>query len=142
MKTPSRRQLLAGGISCFAIAGLAQQARANGDDFFSGTEIPGQTELVYFGTVKDEDGAFMRGVTVTVTCADPPLEYITQTDFLGRFRTADAGRGMLELGYSVDERKLDIRASHEGYTQSGRMRRKPFKADRGAFEVIFMMKKE
>jgi hypothetical protein len=141
MTTFSRRHVLVGGVSCFTLAGLAPRAWANGDNFFVGTEIPGQIELLYIGSVKDEDGNHMQGVKVTLTCSEPALEFVTYTDVLGRFRTADAGRGMLELGYSVDEKKLDITVAHEGYTQSRRMHRKPYKADRGAFEVLFVMKK-
>ena len=121
--------------------GFARSALANGDEFFGGVEIVGQTELVYFGSVKDRDGNYLEGVEVTLTCSDPSLTYVTYTDVIGRYRTADVGRGMIELGYRVDPTKLDIRVAREGYTQVRRLNRSPYLADRGAFEITFTMEK-
>ena len=139
MKSISRRKVLLNGMALAAAAGVAENAFANGDEFFGAEEIPGETQFVYFGSVKDEKGKYLDGVEVTLDVLDPPLTYVAYTDVLGRYRTLDAGRAILDLGYDVDPSKLKLSVSRVGYVQTRRMSRVPTRAVRGAFEINFTM---
>lgn len=140
MKSISRRKALAGGLALCAAAGAGRKAFANGDEFFGAEEIPGETQFVFFGSVKDDNGKYLDGVEVVLDVLDPPLTYIAYTDVIGRFRTLDAGRVMVDLGYDIDASKLKLSVSLPGYVQTRRMSRVPTRAVKGAFEINFTMK--
>lgn len=140
MKPISRRKALAGGVALAAAAGASGTALANGDEFFGAEEIPGETQFVFFGSVKDEQGKYLDGVEVVLDVLDPPLTYIAYTDVIGRFRTLDAGRVMVDLGYDIDPSKLKLSVSLPGYVQTRRLSRVPTRAVKGAFEINFVMK--
>jgi hypothetical protein len=132
--------MLAGGAAlCAAAAGLSRTARANGDVFFEAEEIPGQTEFVYFGSVKDEDGNYLDGATVTIDVSDPHLTYDAYTNVLGRYRTLDVGRAIVDLGFEVDPSKVTVTVYKRGYTMTRRLDRRPVRAKKGAFEMNFVM---
>lgn len=139
MKPISRRKALAGGVALCVAAGLSRNVLANGDEFFGAEEIPGQTEFVYFGSVKDDKGDYLDAVEVTLNIAEPPLTYVSYTDVLGRFRTLDAGRAIVDLGFEVDARTFEISVARDGYKQVRRMNRSPARAKKGAFEINFVM---
>ncbi len=142
MKPISRRKALVGGVALVAAAGVGGRAFANGDEFFGAEEIPGQTEFVYFGSVKDEKGGYLDAVEVTFSISEPPLTYVSYTDVLGRYRTLDAGRAIVDLGYEVDTSKFELNVARDGYMQTRRMNRSPSRAKKGAFEINFVMEKD
>lgn len=139
MKPISRRKALISGAALCAAGSLSRDVFANGDEFFGAEEIPGQTEFVYFGSVKDEKGKYLDNVEVTLIVSDPPLTYLAYTDVLGRYRTLDAGRALLDLGYEPDPQLMTLSVARIGYAQTRRMNRSPTRAKKGAFEVNFVM---
>ncbi len=141
MKPISRRKAIAGGVALCAAASVGREALANGDEFFGAEEIPGETQFVFFGSVKDEDGNYLDGVEVVLDVLDPPLTYIAYTDVIGRFRTLDAGRVMVDLGYDIDPSKLKLSVTLPGYVQTRKLSRVPTRATKGAYEISFVMKK-
>lgn len=146
MASLNRRKTLKSGVvlsiiaGCFVI-GASHVALANGDAFFDGQEVLGETEFVFFGGVKDEDGNYLGAATVTVDVLEPLLTYENATDILGRYRSADVGRVMIELGYPVDPSKIVVTVSKEGYTQTRRLKRSSPRTSKGAFEMDFVMAK-
>jgi len=142
MKFISKRKALVGAAMLVAAASLAPNAFANGDEFFGAEEIPGHTEFVYFGSVKDEAGNYLDAVEVTLHVAEPPLTYVAYTDIIGRFRTLDVGRAIVDLGYEVDTRNFQVHVARDGYKQVRMMNRAPLRAKKGAFEINFVMAKD
>lgn len=142
MKSISRRKALVGVAALVATASVGRNALANGDEFFGAEEIIGQTEYVYFGSVKDEKGNYLDAVEVTFNISEPPLTYVSYTDILGRFRTLDAGRAIVDLGYEVDTTKFQLNVARDGYMRTRRMNRSPLRAKKGAFEINFVMEKD
>lgn len=142
MSSFTRRKLLAGGAALVAAAGLTRSALANGDVFFEAEEIPGQTEFVYFGSVKDEDGNYLDGATVTTDVSDPHLTYDAYTNVLGRYRSLDVGRAVIDLGFEVDPSKITVTVFKRGYTMVRRMNRGSPRRKKGAFEMNFVMAKD
>jgi hypothetical protein len=130
------------GAAFAAVVAAGRTALANGDVFFEAEEIPGKTEFVYFGSVKDEDGNFLDNVTVTIDVSDPHLTYDAYTTVLGRYRTLDVGRAVIDLGYELDPKKVTVTAFKRGYTVTRKMDRRPARASKGAFEMNFIMKKD
>ncbi len=143
MTSFSRRKMLAGGAAlCAAALGYSRAALANGDVFFEAEEIPGQTEFVYFGSVKDEDGNYLDGVTVTTDVSDPHLTYDSYTNVLGRYRSLDVGRAVIDLGFEVEPRNITVTVFKRGYTMVRRMNRGSPRLKKGAFEMNFVMAKD
>ena len=124
-----------------AALALSPPALANGDVFFEAEEIPGQTEFVYFGTVKDESGNYLDGATVTTDVMEPHLTYDAYTGLLGRYRTLDVGRDIVELGFPVDPAKIDVKVYKPGYKMVRRLNRGSPRQNKGAFEINFIMAK-
>jgi hypothetical protein len=121
---------------------LALPARSNGDLFFEAQEIAGKTQYVLFGKVKDENGVFLEGATVTVTVTEPRLIYTSETDILGHFRSLDVGRAVAGLGYKVDPSRIEITVSYPGYHVARRMYRGMHRQSNGAVEWNFVMARD
>ncbi len=119
--------------------GAAQSAWPNGDTFFTATEIPGNPDYVVFGNVKNEQGNYLKGATVRVHVAEHMLDFSTQTDVLGRFRTPDVGRVINDLGYQVDPSLITVSAEYPGYHIAHREYRGKYRQNRGAIEMDFRM---
>ncbi|MBY0510559.1 MAG: hypothetical protein K2P94_10475 [Rhodospirillaceae bacterium] len=128
-------------LSCMSlfIGLVTTPAWANGDVFFEAEEIPGQTEYVVFGSIKDENGKFLDGVTVTIEVAEPHLSYDSYTNVLGRFRTLDVGRAVKDLGYTMDARKVSLTLFKSGYKMVRQLNRGRVGQNEGAVEVNFVM---
>jgi hypothetical protein len=141
MKTFSRRTALFGGAALCAVAVSGRAALANGDVFFEAEEIPGQTEFVYFGSVKDDDGNYLEGAIVTTVVKEPQLTYDAYTNVLGRYRTLDVGRAVVDLGFEIDPKIFDVTVTLPGYTQVRRFNRGRAGQNKGAVELNFVMKK-
>lgn len=138
----TRRKVLGLGAVLSAVVAVSSTALANGDVFFEAEEIPGQTEFVYFGSVKDEAGNYLDNATVTIDVSDPHLTYDAYTNILGRFRTLDVGRAVVDLGFEVDPKTVTMSVYKPGYKLARTMDRRPARAKKGAFEVNFIMAKD
>jgi hypothetical protein len=137
----SRRKLVGIGAAV-AAAAVTPKAFANGDVFFEAEEIPGKTEFVYFGAVRDEEGNYLDGATVTIDVSEPHLTYDAYTNILGRYRTLDVGRAIVDLGFEVDPSKVTVTAYKQGFKMTRRMDRRPGRAKKGAYEMNFVMARE
>lgn len=133
--------VIVGSLAISLSTGLAQRAFANGDEFF-GIEEMGPVDFLYFGSVKDEKGQFLPRAEVTLKVSDPELIFVEQTDVIGRFRTMDVGRQLLERGYDVDPSKFSLSVALEGYKQVRKLDRRPGRLNKGSFEVNFVMSKD
>ncbi len=132
---------IAAGVLVSLSAGLAQSALANGDEFF-GLEEMGPVDFLYFGSVKDDKGQFLSGAEVTLKVSDPELIFVEQTDVIGRFRTMDVGRQLLDRGYDVDPTTFSLSVAMPGYKQVRKLDRRPGRLNKGSFEVNFVMVKD
>jgi hypothetical protein len=121
---------------------LASPAWSNGDRFFQSKEIPGNAEFVIFGAVKDEQGKYCANATVTVSVPLHQLEFIVETDILGRFRTPDIGRAIKEVGYDVDPSLLRITVDYRGFQLDRLEYRGKYGQKKGAVEVNLRMKRD
>ncbi len=139
MKKLLMQTAMAAGVAVGLAAFGSQSALANGDEFFGAEEIPGATEFVYFGSVKDPKGNYLDAVEVTLNVSEPPLTYVAYTDIIGRFRTLDAGRAIVDLGYEVDTANFTLSVARDGYKFIRKLDRTPRRAKKGAFEVNFVM---
>lgn len=139
----SRRDMMTTALSVVAgvsVLGLARGAHANGDAFFEAQEGE-EPEFVYFGSVKDEDGNYIQEAIVSVECSEPQLSYQSPTDVLGRYRSLDIGRVIVELGYKVDPLKIQVNVIKPGYTVTKRMNRGSPRKTKGAFEFNVIVAK-
>jgi hypothetical protein len=120
---------------------LAVPAWSNGDTFFRSKEIRGNPEFVIFGSVKDANGKYLQQATVIVSVAVHELEFTADTDVLGRYRTADVGRAIKDLGYPVDPALITVAVECPGYRLLRREYRGKYGQKKGAVEVNFLMQK-
>lgn len=130
-------------ISCLLTVlacGGPRLAWSNGDGFFESKEIPGNPQFVIFGSVKDERGKHLSKAIVTVSIAEHMLEFATETDVIGRFRSADIGRAITDLGYEVDPSLISITVEYPGHSVLRREYRGKYRQNKGAVEVNFRMK--
>lgn len=123
------------------MTGWTQNAFANGDEFF-GLEEMGPVDFLYFGSVKDDKGQFLSGAEVTLKVSDPELIFVEQTDVIGRFRTMDVGRQLIDRGYDVDPSTFSLSVALNGYKQVRKLDRRPGRLNKGSFEVNFVMVKD
>ena len=135
--TVLRRMLLS--VLAAAALATAVPARSNGDTFFNTKEIPGNPQYVVFGRVKDVEGHYLKNVSVTVSVVKHMLEVSAHTDVLGRFRTADIGREIQELGYPVDPALIIVSVDCPGYYIAHREYRGKYRQSKGAIEINFLM---
>jgi hypothetical protein len=128
-------------LACAATAAAAAPiAMANGDLFFAeAVEIPGKTEFVYFGAVKSADGGYLADVIVSIEASDPRLSYEAYTNVIGRYRSPDIGRAIVDLGYEVDASKIQVTVFKKGYRTIRRMYRGKARQNKGAVEMDFTM---
>jgi len=141
MKMHLTKLAAAAGVAICVASGFTQSAFANGDEFF-GIEEMGPVDFLYFGSVKDESGQFLSGAEVTLKVSDPELIFVEQTDVIGRFRTMDVGRQLLERGYDVDPSTFSLSVALQGYKQVRKLDRRPGRLNKGSFEVNFVMSKD
>ena len=77
---------------------------------------------------------------VTLEIIDPPMTLVTYSDILGRFRTADVGRTVADMGYDVEAKNFSVSVALEGYREIRHLKRYPVNAKPGAaYEVDFVM---
>jgi hypothetical protein len=133
-------RLLAGVFLAVSLPAIS--VHADGDELFDPLEIPGQPEYVVFGSVKDNRGNYVSTAVVKVEVEEPVLIYETATTILGRFRTVDIGRAVIDLGYDVNPARIKVSVSAPGYVLIRRFNRASPRQARGAVEIDFLMKKK
>lgn len=117
-------------------------AWSNGDLFFEAMEIPGDPVYVVFGNVKDAQGGYIEGATITIKVAEPKLSYTTYTGILGRFRTLDIGRAIEGLGYEVAPSQIEVTVDFSGDYVVRRLDRGRRDQREGAIEMNFVLEKQ
>lgn len=138
MRALSRRAVLAG----VAAVGASGAALANGDVFFEAEEIPGQTEYVAFGNVKDDKGNYLDNVIITIDVSEPHLTYDAATGITGRYRTLDVGRAVKDLGFELEANKVTVTVFKPGYKMLKRIRLSKATQTKGAIEINFVLAKD
>ena len=141
------RRVGAAILGVFALS-FARAAAANGDDFFQRSDAPLSSQLIFVGTVKDDEGNRIDGVLVTwrATFFDDNEEQSTfagtYTDLMGRFRTVDLVRTFAMNGYPLDPARVEVTVSKPGYTMTRRLKRARHDQHMGLIEVNFEMARE
>jgi hypothetical protein len=132
-----RLTLILAALGC----SLASPVWPNGGTFFSSQEIPGHPSYVLFGTVKDEHGRYLEGVTVRVHVAEHMIDVEARTDAIGRYRMPDVGRVINDMGYETDPKLITVSVDYPGYHIAHREYRGRYRQNKGAIEVDFRLKK-
>lgn len=109
--------------------------------FLNSTEIQGNPEFVIFGNVKDQRGKYVDKATVRVKVAEHMLEFTTETNVIGRFRTPDIGRAIHDLGYDVDLVLITVSVECAGCSVERREYRGGYRQNKGAIEMNFHVRK-
>ena len=73
--------------------------------------------------------------------SEPHLTYDAYTNILGRYRSLDVGRAVIDLGFEVDPKLISVTVFKQGYTMTRRMNRGSPRLKKGAFEMNFVMAK-
>lgn len=142
------------GICCTALVmlALADQAAANGDEFFRDNAFsddkPLEEQVIFSGRVRDEAGGYIEDATITlaITVQTPRgerrISYNAYTNNIGRFRALDVATVVLvmeEIEVDVDPKAVEITVEKEGYRLSRRLSRSKARQTRGVFEIDFWM---
>jgi hypothetical protein len=127
-------------------------AWGNGDEFFRADAFsddkPLDTQVIYNGSVRDEEGNYIEDATITVgiTVQTPRGErrvtYNAYTNNIGRYRTLDVATVILvmeEVTVEVDPRQVDITVDKTGYRLVRRLDRSRVRQTNGVFEIDFWM---
>lgn len=135
------------------LALLAGPAIANGDNYFRFNvfaDKPLDQQVIFAGTVKDEDGRRIKdarltiGVVIPIEVGEKRVTYNAYTNDLGRFRSLDVASVVLaleELEVSVDAAKVTLSIDKPGYEEVRRIARSKRGQKNGIFEVDFTMRK-
>ncbi len=128
---------------------------ANGDEFFRDNAFaddkPLDTQTIYSGSVRDEDGSYIEDATITVaiTVTTPRGErrvtYNAYTNNIGRYRTLDVASVVLvmeEVDIKVDPRAVELSVDKPGYRVVRRLDRSRAKQTAGVFEVDFWLARD
>ncbi len=122
---------------------------ADGDDFFEIIDVPMDDQLIYVGTVKDEEGNHLQGALVrwqaTGTVGVEEDEHTstagTWTNVLGRFRTVDVARIVAREGARLDPQRVEFTVEKSGYEMVRRLIRTRGRKRMGLQEIDFVMLK-
>jgi hypothetical protein len=134
-----------GRLAIFSVIATAlclsvRPAWSSGAMFLQSTEIPGDPEFVIFGSVKDDRGKYLDHAIVRVKVAQHMLEFTTETNVIGRFRTPDIGRAIKDLGYEVDLSLITVSVECPNYGVVTREYRGKYRQNKGAIEMNFRMR--
>lgn len=122
-------------------------AGANGDDFFLKTAKPAGSQLIFVGTVRDDEGNRLPGALVTWETVlveedrEEPTSAGTYTDIIGRFRTMDVANVIAKYGFDLDPNRVTLTAAKPGYTMVRSLRRTRQNQRMGLVEIDFVLKK-
>lgn len=124
-------------------------ANADGDDFFEIIDVPLENQLIFVGTVKDEDGNYLRDALVrwraTGPVGDAGDEHTstagTWTNVLGRFRTVDVARIVAREGAELNPERVEFSVEKPGYVMVRRLVRNRGRQSMGLQEIDFVMRK-
>lgn len=145
-RTPLPLWRLCRGLAASLLAVLAcalpHAALGNGDGFFNYSEVAGNPEFVYFGSVRDLRGRRLGKATVRVLVPVHQLEFTATTDALGRYRTPDVGRAIKELGYPVNPNLIALIVEYPGYHEERRENRARRGQTKGVVELNFQLAKD
>lgn len=122
---------------------------ADGDDFFEIIDVPTDQQLIFVGTVKDEDGRYIRDALVrwraTGAVGEDGDEHTstagTWTNVLGRFRTVDVARVVAREGAELDLQRVEFTVEKQGYEMVRRMIRTRGPMRMGLQEIDFVLRK-
>ena len=122
---------------------------ANGDDFFELIDVPMDDQLIFVGTVKDEDDNYLQDALVrwqaTGRVGVDGGEHIstagTWTNELGRFRTVDVARIVAKEGAELDTERVKLTVEKPGYEVVRRLSRNRGRQRMGLQEIDFVMRK-
>ena len=122
---------------------------ANGDDFFEILDVPMDDQLIFVGTVKDEDGNYLQDALVRwqatgkvgVDGGEHTSTAGTWTNELGRFRTVDVARVVAREGAELDPERVEVTVEKSGYEMVRRLSRNRGSQRMGLQEIDFVMRK-
>ena len=136
-----------------AVLLLTGLAHANGDNYFRFNVFAGkplEQQVVFAGTVKDEQGRRLKdarltiGIVVPIEVGEKLVTYNAYTNDLGRYRSLDVASVVLaleELEVPVDAAKVKLKIDMAGYEEARRINRARGGQKNGIFEVDFTLKK-
>lgn len=122
---------------------------ANGDDFFEIIDVPMDDQLIFVGTVKDEDDNYVQYALVRwqatgkvgVDGDEHTSTAGTWTNMLGRFRTVDVARIVAREGAELDPERVELTVEKPGYEMVRRLSRNRGSQRMGLQEIDFVMRK-
>ena len=124
--------------SLLVTAGTNSRVLANGQEFFAPAG-EGKVTLVYFGSVKDQDGKPMEDVEFIVDVTDQSMfPFAFRPDAPGHFRSPDIGEIYKAAGHDFNPRVVTLTAKKEGYKLV--VRRVPLRKE-GVYGMDFRMEK-
>ena len=127
----------------------AVDGNANGDDFFEIIDVPLDDQLIFVGTVKDEEGNYLQDALVrwraTGSVGESGDEHTstagTFTNVLGRFRTVDVARIVVREGAQLDTKRVEFTVEKQGYEMVRQLIRNRGRQPMGLQEIDFVMRK-
>ena len=136
--------------------GFAHGARGNGDEFFQGDVLesdnkPLETQILYAGRVKDQDGDYIEDATITVAITVPTprgerrVTYNAYTNNIGRYLTLDVAGVVLmmeAIEVEVEPDEVEVTVEKEGYEVVRRLDRSRTRQKNGLFEIDFWMTRQ
>jgi len=122
---------------------------ANGDDFFEIIDVPMKDQLIFVGTVKDEDGNYLQDAlvrweatgAVDVEGGEHKSTAGTYTNMLGRFRTVDVARVIAREGAKLDPERVEFTVEKPGYRMVRSLNRTRGIQRMGLQEIDFVMRR-
>ena len=122
---------------------------ANGDDFFEIIDVPMDDQLIFVGTVKDEEGNYLQDALVRWRATGPvgaegdehTSTAGTWTNMLGRFRTVDVARIVAREGAELNPQKIEFAVEKQGYEMVRQLIRNRGRERMGLQEIDFVMRK-
>ena len=151
----ARHRLIAASAVWLTALTLSPPVWGNGDEFFRddafSDDKPLDTQVIFSGSVRDEDGRYIEDATITVsiTVATPrgerEINYNAYTNNIGRYKTLDVASVVLvmeEVEVDVDPRQVQVGVDKPGYSVLQRLDRSRARQKSGVFEIDFRMARD
>jgi hypothetical protein len=113
----------------------AAPALSNGGLFFEDEEHHHAEGTVYFGAVKDPAGNALPGVSVSLRIKGESVDFVSQTNALGRYRSTQVRR-------DVDPKSVEVSVAKAGFREAGKVLRTRNPKPGLPIEINFTMKPE